>query len=405
MLSITCPSCDAGLRIGPHLVGKPVRCPRCSNIFRIPEKETVGVVAKARLMGATLPRRRAVMDDDDRDWDEGEDHRPRRARNTKNDRSKALLWVLLSLGAAAFVLVATGGTIGAVLWLKREKTSTASSSSADARGYTIVVKEHQFPGGRSVFFNSSVKTVVNFKYYDAAGNFLKDLNQEQSEEQEYTETVIEREKRAPNKFQRVYAKAIHTADGVTNVRSFQGHTVTFQLRPNSDSYDVKADDPTPIAFEDQLALAKEAKKNARVAGLPTFAVPRSPVRLGQEWPVDKKGLLDFFPDDPDDEMTFVDGRATGKLTNVYHKNGKQYGTLEYSIAGNVQVNSPQTGKVPATLSIITKNDVPIDGSSGPQSSHMTMLLTLKFEVTGLDGQKVTCDGTVRVTADVESDEN
>jgi predicted Zn finger-like uncharacterized protein len=45
-IALICPQCSANLRVGDHLAGKKIKCPKCSTIFRAPVPETEAITAE-----------------------------------------------------------------------------------------------------------------------------------------------------------------------------------------------------------------------------------------------------------------------------------------------------------------------------------------------------------------------
>ncbi|MDB5305922.1 MAG: hypothetical protein JWO38_124 [Gemmataceae bacterium] len=78
---ISCPECDAALKVQPDLVGEEVACPRCSHEFVAKRAPAPRPRARAEPV-EEQPRKRA-RDEDERDQDE--DERPRRPRDRDED--------------------------------------------------------------------------------------------------------------------------------------------------------------------------------------------------------------------------------------------------------------------------------------------------------------------------------
>jgi predicted Zn finger-like uncharacterized protein len=115
-IAITCPSCEAELRLRDELAGRKVRCPKCGAAVGVPKHEPTEEAEKFR----SSPRRRSASridedrkgDDDERrprrrrdtweDEDE-EDYRPRRRRTTKEAASPGLLYGLIGGGVALII--------------------------------------------------------------------------------------------------------------------------------------------------------------------------------------------------------------------------------------------------------------------------------------------------------------
>ncbi len=141
-LSITCPGCDSIYTVGEVLIGKTIRCKKCSEM--IPVKATVAsksapavakAVAKPVSKAAVVPAKRVIeVDDDDdedvplakskpsrrREEDDDEDDTPRRRRGAKQETAKKSPLLLIIGGLVALLLV--GG--GAAYFLTADDTKT-----------------------------------------------------------------------------------------------------------------------------------------------------------------------------------------------------------------------------------------------------------------------------------------
>src|SRR5437016_91319 len=114
-ISVSCPSCEAKLKVGDHLAGRKIKCPKCSETMPVPEEsgETAVAAGKPRRGAAAAatgngraskarpdsdntdearPRKRAKQEDDDEVEDED---RPRRKKKKPEKSSKGMLIGLL----------------------------------------------------------------------------------------------------------------------------------------------------------------------------------------------------------------------------------------------------------------------------------------------------------------------
>jgi hypothetical protein len=371
-----------------------------------PAARKEAVVPRAKL--APPPRRNRVLDDedDDRDWDDDDD-RPRKRR-----RSPAVL-VLVGLGIALFVLLAAGGTVTAVWLLNRNKETASSSSSADDdKLYTIVINEDHNPDvGKSVVKSSTKKNVTKAKYFDAKGKFLKDLNQEETDEEQYTEVVLEKGDRHSKKFKRIYTKASTTAKGQTKVRSYQGRTVIFDLLADQTTYEVKADGPPPLNQKDQQELVKRSiiKPRDDLSASAVF-LPGKAVRIDQEWNMDKSRVKEWIwskaaaAEDPPEDLDLQVSAAKGKLVKAYTKDGHQYGVLELTISYSMRADFGNPAKDPVEATMSFTVDGPIDGSRGIQTATMSIIGKFKMQIPGDNGQTITANVTSEISGtDVAED--
>jgi hypothetical protein len=413
MPAIRCPSCDTGLKVSADLAGKSIRCPKCAKAIRVPEgdpddeaddttarkpasakKANAAVVPKARRASPPARgRQTAIEDDDDNerddDDDERDDDRPRRRGKSNNT-----LYLWLGLGAAAFVLIAAGLTVGLLLWSKRDKGSTASSSSVDTTGFTISIKnDGDLEVGKSFTKSKSKKTLTKTKFLDAKGVVVRETTEEELEEEQYTETILERDDKGPKKFKRTYSKAFLTKGGVRKDYSYQGRTVVFQLSPGLLLFEVQAEGHPPLTLEEQKRLGTQ--ENRRANGKKPFdmhdLLPDKSVNVGDEWNIDPK-KTGFMPEDQG-SSTVGEARSTGKLVKTYEKDGRQFGTMEFSLTIRGTVNSD--GGSPTEIAFSVTLDTPIDKSCA--NGTMTASVTSKYKLPSLDGNTVTADTDLQAT--------
>lgn len=98
-ISIRCPSCDRGLRLGDHLLGKRVKCPACGHVFEARPQEEPAVEIDE---DAPPPRRRQAATDyesqegAERDRDEPID-RPRPGKKARRRAREAVLGPAIAL--------------------------------------------------------------------------------------------------------------------------------------------------------------------------------------------------------------------------------------------------------------------------------------------------------------------
>jgi predicted Zn finger-like uncharacterized protein len=121
-IAISCPSCEAELRLRDELAGRKVRCPRCGGVIAVPRDAFPNEVEQAEEVrpedppktGSAARRRQdRDLDDDDEErprrrrgaWedDEDEDDRPRRRRRREETSNRGLLYGLIGGGVAIIV--------------------------------------------------------------------------------------------------------------------------------------------------------------------------------------------------------------------------------------------------------------------------------------------------------------
>jgi predicted Zn finger-like uncharacterized protein len=101
--SLTCPECDATLKVPDSAIGKTVRCKKCGETFKA--KASRDRDDEDEPAPKAKPSKRPVRDDDE------DDQRPRRATGKKKKRKakpKSPLPLVVGIAGGAVVLVAVG---------------------------------------------------------------------------------------------------------------------------------------------------------------------------------------------------------------------------------------------------------------------------------------------------------
>ena len=108
-ISLTCPSCERGLKVKDELAGRKIKCPKCSEVIAVPANEAIAA-------GKPKPKVRPSEDDDDDrprskkvERDEGdeeeEEDRPRKKKKKKKKGAGVLRYVIGGVVLAALVVV------------------------------------------------------------------------------------------------------------------------------------------------------------------------------------------------------------------------------------------------------------------------------------------------------------
>jgi hypothetical protein len=237
------------------------------------------------------------------------------------------------------------------------------------KAYTIKIKT--FPDqGKSVSHQESKTDTGSIKISDDKGKLLNEQKQDSSEEDSFTETVLEKGDKTPKKIKLVYDKAVKTEGGKSDPRSYQGLTVL--LTWIDGKYDVEPEGKGTIAPKD----LKEFAKRNHEAEVIDILLPSKAVKVGDKWPVD---VLAFTKLLGDGEMELDQGKSKGegKLVKVYDKDGKQYGDIEVDLKLAPKGMGQELKFDPPgdfTMKITVK--APIDGSSTAAA------LTLDAKMTG-----------------------
>lgn len=232
-------------------------------------------------------------------------------------------------------------------------------SDEDGR-FTIRLRE---PDAGDAFEVTANQTTTGAFYNDAKKQTDR---QTLTTRMEFTETVLEKpaDSLLPTKLTRHYTLAeLVKDDAKPEVQNYQGQTVVIQRnagigRPR---YSYKTEAGKAVLLMD--AFRFENERSFRIQDV----VPGTPVRVGEEWTVNPEGMLKLLGhlgiSDPNPSASSV----TGKLTQVFDRDGQQWGDLEISMrAADSQGNG--IGKIVV--------EAPIDGSSIARTQKLTWSATL-----------------------------
>jgi len=201
-----------------------------------------------------------------------------------------------------------------------------------------------------------------------------DQNQEQQAVSKfvYTEEVLEKPAgaRRPTKLKRIYETAEINKKGEKEDLGLVGKTVL--VEKDKDTYKITVDgkEPTGTAL---IVLAKEFRKEKEVTD--EHFLPKTPVKVGDTWKIDMAPLARDASGELD--MDADKSSGTGKLTKVYDKGGKKFGTIEVKLdlavsklggGGGQEVELKAGTKLTATAVM----DMCIDGSAAGGSAKMTV---------------------------------
>jgi len=223
--------------------------------------------------------------------------------------------------------------------------------------YTIKLKHAPDVGKTVTVTDTDTRTALS-KATDSDGNVLGDGKKHTFKTQEvYTETVLEKGDKTPNKYKRTYEKATRTMDDKTEARSYEGRTLIFEKK--GDKYTVTAEGDKPVNENDLKELTAKANENTSVQD--EVFLPTKAIKVGDTWKIDGKKLADVFPGgskalDPEKSS------GEGKLTKVYEKDGHKFGvmTLTFKMALNIpMIEFEKTPIMEMKLNL----DTAIDGSS------------------------------------------
>lgn len=263
-----------------------------------------------------------------------------------------------------------------VLGCKKKTADTGSDGGTgggepapSGTAYTIKVREPQ--RGDKLLVTETMKDTSTITIAGKA-----DPKTEQ-ESWEYTETILDMPVGAhkPTKATREY-KTAKSNDGAGVMRdlSFAGKTVLLEQKGNKYSFTVNG---RALPDADSRQLTREFRKVAKSnkSELQYF-LPKGAVKLNEPWALDRETMAQWASEDdvtPDLDASSV----TGKLTKVYSKDGKQWGTMEFSLKLVVKSLGADAPPLSGSMTGVFVVDCPIDGSSPASRESMKMTGDLK----------------------------
>jgi hypothetical protein len=277
------------------------------------------------------------------------------------------------------------------IWSTALVVLAATAAAAPAQSYTVKIKGSPAEG-KSIAVSETLKVNLAFNVA-VGGNVIKEEKKVMTEEQQYTEKILEADAKGPVRFTRDYNKAAKGENDDQKNRSYAGKTITFERK--GEQFEATAAD-----VEAKGELAELAKKVSTKHADEALA-PKKSVQVGDTWPIATETISGFLGDmkgGADLEKL----KAQGKLLKAYKKDGQQWATLE--ITGSVPLNKfgPLPLDKPLPLQMKITLDAPIDGSSTANQARVQMTIKGASQVE-MNGQTIMLD--VVVQADVRREQS
>jgi hypothetical protein len=266
------------------------------------------------------------------------------------------------------------------IWFTTLMVLPLAAVGAGAQSYTLKIRNDAAPGKSITTSESGVfKIAVGVS---VGGMVVKEEKKSETEVKQFTETVLEVDKKGLKKYTRTYAKAAKGEGAEPKKLSYAGKTIVFERKGDKI---VATAEGEGVDAKDLADLTKSANNHVDDKKL----VPSTPVKVGDSWPIPKDALgavLGELKDATDTDKV----KVTGKLTKAYKKAGQQWGTIEINIAVPMVKFGPLTLSKPVPFQAKLTFDGPIDGSStAKQTRGMVMVKGVSdFEQ---NGQTITLD--------------
>lgn len=261
-------------------------------------------------------------------------------------------------------------------------------------GLVLVVAAVSAPGQDGVTFKPNipapgqrVKTTIEEKSTQTTGITVKGAAAQKKDEAKtksfvYVDETLENAdmgKRA-TKLKRTYEKAVVSANGVTQTLPAEGRTVLIEKSGGKYAFTI---DGKPAASEAAL-LEAEFNKSDNLDG-PEMFFPKTPVKAGDSWKVDKAPLLKMLSASGimlDDDKAV----SNGTLTKTYKKGQSQYGDVVFTFETPIIGLGP---KAPVKLddgkmSLKVEGEGCLDGATPDGKTVMHLQFSVKGSAMGID---------------------
>jgi hypothetical protein len=232
---------------------------------------------------------------------------------------------------------------------------------------------------------------------DGAGTKLVDQKEKTSKTNIYQETILEK-KEGDDKstsIKRAYEKARNLPkDGKEETRVYEGKTVLIDKK--GDKYQFMIEGGKEITAKEAEDLDKSFnKKGPTDEEMEQYLLPGKAVKVGESWKIDAdKMLKELMKDEKETVIAFDSAKteASGKLLEVYEKNGHKFGKMTFAISATLKEFSAGGMKFKvrdgSKMAMDIQFDVCIDGGEGSGVLKMEMKMTLNADLPTPDGKEV-----------------
>lgn len=243
-------------------------------------------------------------------------------------------------------------------------SSGGSAPTIDGPTYKIKVAKREDAGAIRVTETRAVMaTVVSGKKTEA---------EETEEKAEYVERVVTPGPVAPLKLTRAYRYAQKSKQhGPSRDLAYSGKTVVIEKKGDLHTFTVDGRQLQPADAEELVREFSGADKIPLDRRL-----PKSPVRVGETWQVDREVLRELARSSSD-SMDPDRSTMTGKLTKAYQSaDRKQWGVIELKV--DIHTGAGRKPTEPEKMSATYTIETPIDGSSPERK--VTIRATILMEI-------------------------
>jgi hypothetical protein len=225
---------------------------------------------------------------------------------------------------------------------------------------------------------------------------LKDQRQVETTEEsdEYVESILEMKDGKPIKTSRAYRYARKTTRPGSEVELvYSGKAVQIEQKDGLIKITMNGRE---LSATESKAIRDELSGSSSID--PESRLPKTPVRIKQEWIVDRDVIRDWARNSTgniDAERSSIRGQLLDAYTT---KDGKQWGRIEYRAE---ILNKSDTTDGPSQLTVIATEETPIDGSS-LEGKKVQKGIAAPWSVKGSNGEDVRVSATFTDTKTIKT---
>ncbi len=226
-----------------------------------------------------------------------------------------------------------------------------------------------------------------FKLEDSAGKPLIEKKTTKTVEEEFKETVLEKEKgKRASKLRREYRKAISKSDGKDAQLAYDGKTVLIEKKANNYHFTIEGGEELKGGDAASLdnSFNNPGLTDSERDVLEKAFLPKKPVRLNETWKFDPSEIVkslekSFIGSLPVDKSKM---KGECKLLRVYKKDGRQFGAFDIDLDLPLKGRLAVAKEIDATVQegskmhFLAKYDGCIDGTSSDGVMEGTMEIDL-----------------------------
>ena len=278
-----------------------------------------------------------------------------------------------------------------------------ASAGHSQDGYRIRIRKEPEAGNKHRIVELE-KTSQKVLVTDADGNLVNKSDEQPDRSQTFEETILAKEPGKPaTKLARKYEKVLVREKGKDVEIPLKGKTVTIERRDGKYAFKLDSGELSEAMLK---FLADSFKDESdKVDDFNEVFFSKEPVKVGQTWERDPKVIFAEMFKGESAGINIGEGKATGKLIEIYQKDGHPYGRIDISISVPVQSigkgKDIVVAKPNSQFQIKLHFDACIDGAQTAGKLTGSMQLSLSADVPLPNGKtgvlKMSMSSTVEQT--------